>query len=62
MTALMSAALNGHKKVVLALIENGADVTLKNDHGGSALSIARVKQREDLVSVGVFARHINYCN
>jgi ankyrin repeat protein len=50
-TALMSATLNGHKRVVLALIEQGADVTLKNDHGGTALSIARAKQRDDLVNV-----------
>ena len=37
----MKAAENGHDKCVQLLINNGADITLKNNDGKTALQIAK---------------------
>lgn len=41
MTPLLSAVRNGHMEVLEYLIDNGADVKVKNFYNGTALSIAR---------------------
>ena len=49
MTPLLSAVKNGHVRVVDFLINRGANVTVKNLYNGTALSIAKIRDDEQLV-------------
>ena len=48
-TPLMMAARAGHDKAVLLLLEEGADVLLKNELGLDAIDFARSQQRTEIV-------------
>ena len=50
-TPLMDACLMGHEAVVRLLLERGADATLRNMNGRSALSIARRSERAAIVAL-----------
>ena len=49
MTAVMSATLNNHKHIIRYLLAQGADATIQNDHGGTALSIAKIKESKEII-------------
>jgi len=51
LTALMYAARNGHEPVVRALAAGGADLTLTNGDGVTAMAMAIVNDRFDLANV-----------
>jgi len=48
MTALMAAAHGGHAAVVTMLLERGADVTCRDDHGVSALDYAIRENKQEV--------------
>jgi ankyrin repeat protein len=50
-TVLMSAAANGKTEVVGVLLENGADVNLKDDRGFTALTYAKIGNHDDVVEL-----------
>lgn len=50
-TPLMMAAMYGTVDAVKLLVESGADPTLKNDLGLTAIDFARQVQRDDMVAV-----------
>jgi ankyrin repeat protein len=56
LTALMLAAYSGHEKIVLALINVGADVNTENEDGWSALSLAA--KQGHLAIVNILLHHI----
>ncbi len=49
-TPLISAARNGHDRVVKLLIEMGADVTLQNDMEESALEVCSKKTKQTILA------------
>jgi hypothetical protein len=51
MTPLMAATFNSHAKVVQFLLDSGADPLAKNIFNGTALSIARVQNNTELISL-----------
>lgn len=51
MTALMSATKNGHTNVVEYLINRGADPTATNFYNGTAFSIAKIRNDEQLINL-----------
>lgn len=48
-TSLHWAALRGHQAIVALLIERGADVSVKNNDGETALQVAERAKRDDVV-------------
>ena len=50
-TALLMAALFGHKEVVFAMIDAGAEVDIPNNDGDTALSMAAFLCHEEIVEV-----------
>ena len=40
----MNASYNGHLKIVKFLIENGADINIKNNDGKTALDLAKTEE------------------
>jgi ankyrin repeat protein len=50
-TALMSAVTNGHVEMVQFLIDNGADQSLKNEHGRNVLEMAKYKNRVKIIKI-----------
>jgi len=50
MTPLMCATRNGFLPIVKYLLSKGANVTIQNNYGSMALSIAIVTNRQDLIS------------
>jgi uncharacterized protein len=48
-TALMRAMIRGHLPVAQLLVQNGADVNLKNKEGETCLSVARRFNHAELV-------------
>lgn len=48
-TALMNACFNGNLEAVKLLIEKGADASLKDMVGETALDIARIKENKEIV-------------
>lgn len=51
MTALMFAAVGGHSDVVRALLDAGADVSIRNNNGQTALEEAEKSGHGDIVSL-----------
>jgi hypothetical protein len=51
MSPIMWATKNGHVRVLKFLIKRGAPVTRMNKYNGTALSIARIKGRQDLIDI-----------
>ena len=58
-TALMIAVSNQYINIVIYLIEKGADVTIRNNNGKTALDIAREKNFDKIVSLLEEAMHSN---
>ena len=50
-TPLMMAARSGHEKVVVLLLEEGADVLLKNELGLDAIDFAKSQERIAIVRI-----------
>jgi ankyrin repeat protein len=50
-TALMAAVTNGHKEMVQFLMDNGADQSLKNEHGRTVLEIAKYRNRVEIIKI-----------
>jgi ankyrin repeat protein len=48
-TALFHAASNGRKEAVSVLLDLGADYTLRDRHGRTALEVARTKEIKELI-------------
>ena len=51
MTPLMAATFNGNAQIVQFLLDNGANPLAKNVFNGTALSIARVQNNTELISI-----------
>ena len=52
MTPLMSATANGHLGVILVLLKHGkSNISLKNEWGSTALSIAKRKQYHHIIEL-----------
>ena len=49
-TPLIIAARNGHEDIVEMLLNHGADLTLQNDNGESALDVASPALRKSILS------------
>ena len=47
----MGAVKHGNRELIHFLLEQGADASIVNDHGGSAYSIARAKGFKDIEAV-----------
>ena len=50
-TPLIIAARNGHEKMVDLLLNHGADLTLQNDIGESALDLASPQLRKHILGI-----------
>jgi len=50
-TALMAAVTNGHKEMVQFLMDNGADQSLKNEHGRTVLEMAKYRNRVEIIKI-----------
>lgn len=50
-TALMAAVTNGHIEMVIFLMNNGADKTLKNDMRRDVLEMARYRNRVEIIDI-----------
>lgn len=50
-TALMYAAANGNKEIVMFLLENGADVNDTDGKGNTALSAAKESNNKELIKL-----------
>jgi hypothetical protein len=51
MTAIMSATVNGHNEIVKYMLKKGADPIAKNFNNGTALSIAKIKNNHEVVTL-----------
>lgn len=51
LTSLMNAVWQGHAAVVRTLMDKGADVNARDNRGNSAMDMARLKNRQDIVSM-----------
>jgi ankyrin repeat protein len=49
--SLHSAGLNGHIKVVQALLESGADIDIANDNGDTCLHLAALRGYKAIVKL-----------
>ena len=56
MTLLMVAMSNGHAELAEALLRHGADISLQNSNGSTALMFAAVNGREKMVELALRAR------
>ena len=50
-TALHSAAINGRLAIATRLLEGGADLTLRDKVGNTALDVARLKGNSEVVAL-----------
>ena len=48
-TALMSATLNGHNRIIKLLLSKGANVELKNKYGLDSIDYANIQEREEMI-------------
>ena len=53
-TPLIIAARNGHERMVDLLLTHGADLTLQNDNGESALDLASPTLRKHILGIHTF--------
>lgn len=49
-TPLMNATLNGHTDLVKELVENGADINVKNKYGKCSIDMAKSFDRRKILS------------
>jgi ankyrin repeat protein len=49
-TPLHAAAQNGNLEIIEILLQNGADPSIKNEEGVTALDLARKQNRTDVVN------------
>ena len=47
----MHAASNGYTKIVQELIDSGADLEAKDNKGRTALTIAKQKERTEIIEI-----------
>lgn len=50
-TALQKASRGGYKRMVIFLLENGADATIKDKQGYDALFYATYEKRDEIVEI-----------